>query len=108
MKIIAKLPENYEYNLTNEFYKTYIMPQIHKIAKQIDDDIRSCIKEEINKYGSIVKRYGDWAKFIKKEMCIANYPIDPKYPYLQTLFYRGKHIRDYDIKTYIGNRLYGG
>ena len=98
MLTISELPENYEYNLMNEFYEEQVIPQIYKICEQIDNDIRSCIKEGIKKYGSIVKRYGDWAKFINKEMGMAYYPIDPKYPFHQTLFYRGKHIRDYNIK----------
>ena len=84
--------------LIDEIYQSQVMPLIKKQAKQIDNDVRDCIKKEIRKYGSIVKRYGDWAKFINKEMGMAHYSIDPKYPYHQSLFYRGKHIRDYVIK----------
>lgn len=98
MLTTRELPGNYEYNLMNEFYEEQVIPNIIKIAKQIDDDIRTCIKREIKEYGSIVKRYGDWAKFINKEMSIAYYPIDPKYLYHKSLFYRGKHIRDYIMK----------
>ena len=81
-------------------------PRIHfdlldaskKMSIYIDNDIRDCIKEEINKHGSIVKRYGDWAKFINKEVGIAHYPLNTKYLFYQSLFYRGKHIRNYVIK----------
>ena len=98
MLITKELPENYEYDLMNDFYKGKVLPQLKIIAEQIDNDIRICIKREIKERGSIIKRYGDWAKFINKEMGMAHYPIDPKYPYHQTLFYRGEHIRDYVLK----------
>lgn len=87
--------------LINEMYQSKMIPLIKKQAIQIDNDIRECIKKEIKEYGSIVKRYGDWAKFINKEIGMAHYPIDPKYPFHQSLFYRGKHIRDYIIKFVI-------
>jgi len=83
--------------LINDIHKKYITPKIIETAKQIDNDIRSCIKQEIKERGSIVKRYGDWAKFINKEIGIAHYPVNPKYPFHESLFYRGKHIRDYII-----------
>jgi len=83
--------------MMNKFYKAEVIPTIEKISKQIDNDIRYCIKIEYKKYGSIVKRYGDWAKFINKEMGITYYPIDPIFPFHKSLFYRGKHIRDYII-----------
>ena len=83
--------------LIDDIYKREVMPIIKNTAKQIDNDIRMCIKREIKERGSIVKRYGDWAKFINKEIGMANYPINPRYPFHQSLFYRGKHIRDYII-----------
>jgi len=85
-------------NFMEDLYINSFIPKIEFISRRIDDDIRDCIKEEIKKYGSIVKRYGDWAKFINKEMIMAHYSIDPKYPFYQTLFYRGKRIRDYVIR----------
>ena len=85
-------------NFMEDLYRIRVVPLIREQARRIDDDIRECIKEEIKKYGSIVKRYGDWAKFINKEMIMAHYSIDPKYPFYQTLFYRGKRIRDYVIR----------
>ena len=97
MITVRELPKNYEYNLMNEFYEEQVIPQIHKIARQIDNDIRGCIKEEMKKYGSIVKRYGDWAKFINKEIVMAYYPLYSKNLLHESLFYRGKHIRDYDL-----------
>jgi len=83
--------------LIDDIYKEKVIPFIKNTAKQIDNDIRDCIKQEIKERGSIVKRYGDWAKFINKEISVADYPISPKYPFHQSLFYRGKHIRDYII-----------
>ena len=84
--------------LIDEMYQNVMIPLIKKQAKQIDDDIRICIKKEIKENGSIVKRYGDWAEFINKEIGMTHYPTDSKYLYHQSLFYRGEHIRDYIIK----------
>ena len=54
--------ENYKFNnFMDDIYRIKVIPLIKKQARQIDDDIRDCIKLEIKVFGSIVKRYGDWA-----------------------------------------------
>jgi len=74
-----------------------IQPVIEKQSKQIDKDICECIKAEIKTYGSIIKRYGDWAKFLKKEITIVELKNSQKYIPDKALFYRGKFIRKYRI-----------
>ena len=90
---------NYKVNsLIDDLYKIKVVPLIKEQAKQIDDDIRECIKLEIKIFGSIVKRYGDWAKFITKEMVIAELPASQNCFFKQALYYRGKFIQGYEIK----------
>ena len=84
--------------LIDKMWQNLIVPATVKQARQIDNDIRECIKKEIKERGSIVKRYGDWAKFIRKEIGIVNYPVNPRYLFHKSLLYRGKHIKDYIIK----------
>ena len=84
--------------LIDDVYKKVIMPALINVSNQIDNDIRTCIKQEIKEHGSIVKRYGDWAKFITKEIEIVRYLADTKHLFHKTLLYRGKYIRDYYIK----------
>ena len=88
----------------DEIYKLKVLPLIEQQAKQIDDDIRECIKIEYKIFGSIVKRYGDWAKFITKKIAMGEIPYrSGNIYYSKALYYRGKHIRNYQIKIdYIG------
>ena len=81
-----------------DLYTDMILPQIHKISKQIDNDIRVYIKQEIKEQGSIVKRYGDWAKFINQEIDIIEYEAEPGYLFHKVLLYRGKKVKDYCIE----------
>ena len=86
--------------LIDEIYKDHIIPLTKKIAKQIDNNIRNCIKKEIRERGSIVKRYGDWAKFINKEIGLAYYQNNRNnYDglFYRELFYRGNSINKYVI-----------
>ncbi|MBC8473349.1 MAG: hypothetical protein H8D54_00885 [Candidatus Omnitrophica bacterium] len=91
--------ENYKVNnFIEDLYRIKVVPIIKEKAKQIDDDIRECIKLEIKTFGSIVRRYGDWAKFITKEMIIAELPRSYNCFFNKSLYYRGKFIRGYGIK----------
>jgi len=94
--------ENYKaVDFIENFYRIKVVPLIKKQARLIDDDIRNCIKLEIKIFGSIVKRYGDWAKFITKEMMILELPNSRNYFFKKTLYYRGNLIRGYEIKLNI-------
>ena len=91
--------ENYKaVDFIENSYRIKVVPLIKKQARQIDDDIREYIKLEIKIFGSIVKRYGDWAKFITREMIIAELPHSPNCFFEKGLYYRGKFIRGYGIK----------
>jgi len=81
----------------DDVYRLKVLPLIKQQAKQIDNDIRQCIKTEHKIYGSIVKRYGDWAKFITKEIVMVEQPNEGNIFFNQQLYYRGKHIRNYQI-----------
>jgi len=82
----------------DEIYRLKVLPLIKEQAKQIDDDIRQCIKTEYEIFGSIVKRYGDWAKFIIKEILMLEMPNEGNIYFNKQLYYRGKHIMNYNIK----------
>lgn len=91
--------KNYKVNsLMEDLYRIKVVPLIKEQAKQRDNDIRECIKLEIKVFGSIVKRYGDWARFITKEMVIAELPASQNCFFKQALYYRGKFIRGYEMK----------
>ncbi len=90
-----------DYKVTNfidDLFRIKVTPLAKEQAKQIDDDIRECIKLEIKMFGSIVKRYGDWAKFITKEMEMADLPRSSNCFFNKALYYWGKFIRGYEIK----------
>ena len=83
----------------DELYELKVVPIIKQQAKQIDDDIRKCIKTELKLYGSIVKRYGDWAKFITKEICMVEMPKSSDNIFFRrALYYRGRYVQGYQIK----------
>ena len=86
-------------NFIEDLYRIKVVPLIKEQAKRIDDDIRECIKLEIKMFGSIVKRYGDWAKFITREMIIVELPHSTNCFFEKVLYYRGKFIRGYGIKV---------
>ena len=87
----------------DELYELKVVPIIKQQAKQIDDDIRKCIKTELKLYGSIVKRYGDWAKFITKEICMVEIQKSSDNIFFsKALYYRGKYIQGYQIKIESG------
>lgn len=97
--ILTTNVEDYKVNsLIDDLYRIKIVPMIKEQAKQIDDDIRECIKLEIKVFGSIVKRYGDWAKFITKEMVMAELPASQNCFFKKVLYYRGEFIRGYEIR----------
>ena len=89
-------------NLIDELYKIKVIPLAKKQAKRIDDDIRECIKLEIKTFGSIIKRYGDWAKFVTKEIMMVDLPEPNKCCFHSKLYYRGKFIRDYKMEIRYG------
>ena len=90
--------KNFYKSYVNDLFKLKVAPKIEEQAKQIDGDIRECIKLEIKTFGSIVKRYGDWAKFVTKEMIIAELPYSENCFFNKALYYRGKFIRGYGIE----------
>jgi len=91
-------------SIIDEMYKTNILPLVEKQARRIDNDIRACIKEEIKKYGSIVKRYGDWAKFIKEEFERVILPSHCNNIYFgEIIYYRNNFIGKYEIVIKIEN-----
>lgn len=91
-------------SIIDEMYKTNILPLVEKQAKLIDNDIRFCIKEEIKKYGSIVKRYGDWSKFIRKEFERVMLPSHCNNTYFgEKIYYRNNFIGKYEIVIKIEN-----
>jgi len=85
--------------LMDDIFKTNILPLCKRQAKKIDNDIRACIKKEIKERGSIVKRYGDWAKFIGKEFRRVILQNHDNIYFREEIYYRNNLIGKYEIVT---------
>ena len=90
-----KLFDEYD-DIQMKFWKDNVQPKLNLLYRQIDNDIRACIKEEIKKNGSIVKRYGDWAKFINQNFSILRFVHEKRFFY-RKLYFQGKLIREYSL-----------
>ena len=69
----------------------YILDQRIELIKDMDNIIRGCIKKEIKKYGSIIKRYNSWKEFIEDNIVITISRMQRGE--IQSLIYRGKTVK---------------
>ncbi len=83
--------------LFDTYWAENIEPKISELYQCIEDDIRRCIKIDYKQYGSIVKRYGNWANFITKNMQLVEKAYNDKYIFRKRLYYRGQLVGEYDF-----------
>jgi len=88
-----KLKNIDKYNVDMSFVEEankHILEKRMKLIKDIDNTIRKCIKKEIKKYGSIIKRYNSWKEFIKDNITDVSYQGDGHE--IHHIFYRGEEV----------------
>ena len=77
----------------------YILDQRIELIKDIDNIIRGCIKKEIKKYGSIIKRYNSWKEFIEDNILVVISRM--QHGEIRTLIYRGKTEKRFVFDYYV-------